>query len=139
MSLCPNEFTRPPHVPHPRGRPGCHSAADVYLLGFQHGPDGDTCPGGRDDAVRARVRGERVGGEGVDGVSVGGRKEGDEGMGAVNAEAVRGLKRKRVVEDRGESCRVCWEEFVKGEKVTCIPCGHVFPVSGGVHQDLVGD
>ncbi|XP_058193388.1 E3 ubiquitin-protein ligase SDIR1-like [Rhododendron vialii] len=55
-----------------------------------------------------------------------GERRGDGGMVAANAEAVRGLKRKRVVEDRGESCRVCLEEFVKGEKVTCMPCRHVF-------------
>ncbi|XP_058192012.1 E3 ubiquitin-protein ligase MPSR1-like [Rhododendron vialii] len=48
------------------------------------------------------------------------------GDAAANVEAVRGLKRKRVVEDGGESCRVWLEEFVKGEKVTCMPCRHVF-------------
>ncbi|KAI8527297.1 hypothetical protein RHMOL_Rhmol12G0064200 [Rhododendron molle] len=53
-------------------------------------------------------------------------RRGGGGMAAANAEAVRGLKRKRVVEDGGESCRVCLEEFVKGEKVTCMPCRHVF-------------
>ncbi|KAE9445169.1 hypothetical protein C3L33_22932, partial [Rhododendron williamsianum] len=35
-----------------------------------------------------------------------GERRGDGGMVAANAEAVRGLKRKRVVEDRGESCRI---------------------------------
>ncbi|KAF7123263.1 hypothetical protein RHSIM_Rhsim12G0059800 [Rhododendron simsii] len=53
-------------------------------------------------------------------------RRGGGGMVAANAEAVRGLKRKRVIEDGGESCRVCLEEFVKGEKVTCMPCRHVF-------------
>ncbi|KAH7832819.1 hypothetical protein Vadar_000249 [Vaccinium darrowii] len=48
------------------------------------------------------------------------------GVAAASKEAVRGLKRKRVVENGGESCRVCLEEFVKGEKVTFMPCVHVF-------------
>lgn len=46
---------------------------------------------------------------------------------AASMAAVRGLKRKRVVKDGvEESCRVCLEEFMKGERVTIMPCRHVF-------------